>query len=227
MAAGTITIGDLEVNRLGYGAMRITGEGIWGPPRDHDESLAVLRRAVELGVTLIDTADSYGPNVSEELIAEALYPYPDGLVIATKGGKVRPGPGRVGRRRTARAPPRGVPRLAGAPAARADRRLPAPRPRPERPARGVGRHPEGAAGRGQDPPHRALERQRRRARARRGGRADRVGAEPVPRRRPLLGGCARGVRAARDPVPALVSARRRQGRLAGRRARRAAEPLSR
>ena len=94
MAAGTITIGDLEVNRLGYGAMRITGEGIWGPPRDHDGSLAVLRRAVELGVTLIDTADSYGPNVSEELIAEALHPYPDGLVIATKGGKVRPGPGR-------------------------------------------------------------------------------------------------------------------------------------
>src|SRR5580693_7602504 len=74
--------------------MRITGEGIWGPPRDRDEAIRVLRRAVELGVTLIDTADSYGPNVSEELIAEALHPYPDGLVIATKGGKVRPGPGR-------------------------------------------------------------------------------------------------------------------------------------
>ena len=93
MPAGTIRIGGLEVNRLGFGAMRITGEGVWGPPRDHDESVSVLRRAVELGVTLIDTADSYGPNVSEELIAEALYPYPDGLVIATKGGKVRPGPG--------------------------------------------------------------------------------------------------------------------------------------
>ncbi len=93
MAAGTITIGDLEVGRLGFGAMRITGEGIWGPPRDHDEAIRVLRRAVELGVTLIDTADSYGPNVSEELIAEALYPYPAGLVVATKGGKVRPGPG--------------------------------------------------------------------------------------------------------------------------------------
>jgi aryl-alcohol dehydrogenase-like predicted oxidoreductase len=91
--AGTIRIGDLEVGRLGFGAMRITGDGIWGPPRDHDEALRVLRRAVELGVTLIDTADSYGPDVSEELIAEALYPYPDGLVIATKGGKVRPGPG--------------------------------------------------------------------------------------------------------------------------------------
>ena len=93
MGAGTIRIGDLEVDRLGYGAMRITGAGIWGPPRDRDESIRVLRRAVELGVTLIDTADSYGPNVSEELIAEALHPYPAGLVIATKGGKVRPGPG--------------------------------------------------------------------------------------------------------------------------------------
>jgi aryl-alcohol dehydrogenase-like predicted oxidoreductase len=78
---------------MGYGAMRITGEGIWGPPADHDACIAVLRRAVELGVNFIDTADSYGPYVSEELIAEALYPYPDDLVIATKGGLVRPGPG--------------------------------------------------------------------------------------------------------------------------------------
>src|SRR4249920_1067903 len=93
MPAGSIRIGGLEVNRLGFGAMRIPGEGIWGPPRDHDESLSVLRHAVELGVTLIDTADSYGPNVSEELIAEALYPYPDRLVIATKGGLLRTGPG--------------------------------------------------------------------------------------------------------------------------------------
>jgi aryl-alcohol dehydrogenase-like predicted oxidoreductase len=93
VAVGSIRIGDLDVYRLGFGAMRITGEGTWGPPRDPDGALAVLRRAVELGVTLIDTADSYGPNVSEELIAEALFPYPDGLVIATKGGKVRPGPG--------------------------------------------------------------------------------------------------------------------------------------
>jgi aryl-alcohol dehydrogenase-like predicted oxidoreductase len=93
MAAGTIRIGDLEVGRLGFGAMRITGEGIWGPPRDHDESIRVLRRAVELGATLIDTADSYGPEVSEELIAEALAPYADGVVIATKGGLLRPGPG--------------------------------------------------------------------------------------------------------------------------------------
>jgi aryl-alcohol dehydrogenase-like predicted oxidoreductase len=92
-AAGTFRIGgDLPVARLGFGAMRVTGEGVWGPPDDREEALRVLRRAVELGVTLIDTADSYGPNVSEELIAAALHPYPDELVIATKGGLVRPGP---------------------------------------------------------------------------------------------------------------------------------------
>src|SRR5260221_671840 len=77
---------------LGFGAMRMTGPGIWGPPEDHDEAIAVLRRAVELGINLIDTANSYGPEVSENLIAEALYPYPADLVIATKGGLVRPGP---------------------------------------------------------------------------------------------------------------------------------------
>ncbi|GAA4084966.1 aldo/keto reductase [Mucilaginibacter panaciglaebae] len=89
----TFTIGgDLPVSRLGYGAMRITGQGIWGPPKDHDESIRVLKRAVELGVNFIDTADSYGPHVSEELIAEALHPYPTGLVIATKGGLERTGP---------------------------------------------------------------------------------------------------------------------------------------
>jgi len=93
-AAGTFTIGgDLTVNRLGYGAMRITGAGVWGPPADKAASLSTLRRAIELGVNLIDTADSYGPGTSEELIAEALYPYPAGLVIATKGGWERPGPG--------------------------------------------------------------------------------------------------------------------------------------
>lgn len=92
--AGTVTLGgDLTVNRMGYGAMRITGKGIWGPPADRAGALATLRRAVELGVNFIDTADSYGPFVSEELIAEALYPYPKGLVITTKGGWERHGPG--------------------------------------------------------------------------------------------------------------------------------------
>jgi pyridoxine 4-dehydrogenase len=91
--AGTLPLGDLRVRRLGFGAMRITGQGVWGPPADHDGALAVLRRALELGTNLIDTADSYGPHVSEELIAEALHPYPEGLVIATKGGFTRPGPG--------------------------------------------------------------------------------------------------------------------------------------
>src|ERR1700761_8125096 len=92
-AAGTFTIGgDLTVNRMGYGAMRITGPGIWGEPQDRTAALNTLRRAAELEVNLIDTADSYGPNVSEELIAEALYPYPEGLGIATKGGWERPGP---------------------------------------------------------------------------------------------------------------------------------------
>jgi aryl-alcohol dehydrogenase-like predicted oxidoreductase len=90
---GTIQIGECRVRRLGFGAMRITGPGIWGPPRDHDEAIAVLRRVVELGVNLIDTADSYGPEVSEELIAEALHPYPEDLLIATKGGLLRTGPG--------------------------------------------------------------------------------------------------------------------------------------
>jgi len=91
--AGDVLLGaEISVHRLGFGAMRLTGEGIWGQPKDRNKALAVLRKAVELDVNFIDTADSYGPNVSEELIAEALYPYPAGLVIATKGGWNRPGP---------------------------------------------------------------------------------------------------------------------------------------
>jgi pyridoxine 4-dehydrogenase len=94
-AAGTMDVGgDLTVNRLGFGAMRITGEGIWGDPPDIEQAKATLRRALELGVNFIDTASSYGPEVSERLIGDTLYPYPDDLVIATKGGLVRPGPGR-------------------------------------------------------------------------------------------------------------------------------------
>lgn len=91
--AGQVSLGgEFPVNRLGYGAMRLTGTGIWGPPKDRQSALQVLRRAIELGVNFIDTADSYGPHVNEELIAEALFPYPSGLVIATKGGWNRPGP---------------------------------------------------------------------------------------------------------------------------------------
>jgi pyridoxine 4-dehydrogenase len=91
--SATFRIGERDVDRLGFGAMRLTGPGIWGPPADPDECIAVLRRAVELGVDLIDTADSYGPHVSEELIARALHPYPENLLIATKAGLVRTGPG--------------------------------------------------------------------------------------------------------------------------------------
>ena len=94
-SAGTFDLGgDLKVVRMGFGAMRITGEGIWGKPEDPEEARTVLRRAIELGINLIDTADSYGPEVSERLIGETLHPYPEGLVIATKGGLTRPGPGR-------------------------------------------------------------------------------------------------------------------------------------
>lgn len=94
-AAGELTLGgDMPLHRLGYGAMRITGQGIWGEPEDRDGAIALLRRLVDLEVNFIDTADSYGPGVSEELIAEALHPYPPDLVIATKGGLTRPGPGR-------------------------------------------------------------------------------------------------------------------------------------
>lgn len=93
-AAGLLKVGDREVNRMGFGAMRITGHGIIGAPDDRDEAIRVLRRAVELGITFIDTADSYGPEISENLIAEALHPYPDDLLIATKAGFLRPGPSR-------------------------------------------------------------------------------------------------------------------------------------
>jgi aryl-alcohol dehydrogenase-like predicted oxidoreductase len=94
-AAGTFTLGgDLPVVRLGYGTMQLPGKGVWGPPKDHDEAIRVLRRAVELGITFFDTADSYGPNVAEELLHEALHPYADDLVIATKAGLTRQGPNR-------------------------------------------------------------------------------------------------------------------------------------
>ncbi len=90
---GTLTLGSFTVHRLGFGTMQLTGSGVWGPPDDHDGAIAVLRRAVEMGVDLLDTADSYGPDVAEELVKEALHPYPEGLRIATKAGFLRPGPG--------------------------------------------------------------------------------------------------------------------------------------
>lgn len=93
-ASGTFVIGDIPVHRLGFGAMQLTGDGVWGEPEDHNEAMAVLRRALDLGINLIDTADSYGPEVSERLIAEALHPYPESLLIATKAGFQRPGPNR-------------------------------------------------------------------------------------------------------------------------------------
>jgi aryl-alcohol dehydrogenase-like predicted oxidoreductase len=94
LSSGTFSLGGREIHRLGFGAMRITGDGVWGEPADRTECVAVLRRAVELGVDLIDTADSYGPGVSEDIIFEALHPYPEGLVIATKAGLTRQGPGK-------------------------------------------------------------------------------------------------------------------------------------
>ena len=125
-AAGTIDVGgDLTVNRMGFGAMRITGNGIWGEPPSRDQAIATLRRVVELGVNFIDTADSYGPSVSEELIAEALYPYPDDLVIATKGGQLRPGPNRWDTGRASRAPAGGMRGQPAAAAAGADPAVPA------------------------------------------------------------------------------------------------------
>ncbi len=138
--AGTIDVGgDLTVNRLGFGAMRITGDGIWGEPPDAERAKNALRRAVELGVNFIDTADSYGPDVSERLIAETLRPYPDDLVIATKGGLVRPGPGRWdadGRPEHLREALEGSLRRLQA---RHDRPVPAAPSRPEGPAERVDR----------------------------------------------------------------------------------------
>ena len=102
--SGTFEIAGKTVHRLGFGAMRLTGQGVWGPPRDRDECVRVVRRAVELGVDFIDTADSYGPYVSEEIIREALHPYPEQVLVATKAGLVRHGPGRLAARRPPRVP---------------------------------------------------------------------------------------------------------------------------
>jgi len=139
-AAGTLSVGgDLSVNRMGFGAMRITGPDIWGEPQDPAQARAVLHRALDLGVNFIDTADAYGPEVSERLIAQALYPYPRGLLIATKGGLMRPSPVEWIAQRATRAPARGVRGEPQAPEARAHRPVPAAPHRPGGAARGVDR----------------------------------------------------------------------------------------
>ena len=192
-ASGTFPIaGELEVNRLGFGAMRLTGPGITGPPADVDNARAVLRRAVELGVNHIDTADAYGPDVSEELIAEALHPYPDASSSRRRAGWCATGEGgewpKDGRPEHLREACEGSLRRLRA---RADRRLlPAP-PRPRGALRGVGRRAEGAQGRGQDPPRRGLEREPRAARDRPRDRRHRPRPEPVQPHRPPLAGRAR------------------------------------
>ena len=213
-ASGTFPIaGELEVNRLGFGAMRLTGPGITGPPADVDNARAVLRRAVELGVNHIDTADAYGPDVSEELIAEALHPYPDDLVIATKGGLVRTGERgewpKDGRPEHLREACEGSLRRLRVDAHR--RLLPAS-PRPRGPLRGVRRRAEGAQGRGQDPPRRGLERERGAAGDRPRHRRHRPRPEPVQPHRPPLAGRARHLRGGGDRVRPVGAARRGRAR---------------
>ena len=206
-AAGTVTLGDLTVNRMGFGAMRLTGSGVWGDPPDREGAKAVLRRAVELGVTLIDTAASYGPEVNEELIAETLHPYPEGLVVATKGGLTRPGPGRW--------QPDGRPETLRESLDGSLRRLRLERidlyqlhsVDPQVPL-------EESVG--------ALAELQRQGKIRHVGLSNvdarqlataqeivpsRLGPEPLQRRRPLLGPRARRMRAGWDRVPALVPAR--------------------
>src|SRR5215472_17241422 len=172
-AAGTIDVGgDLTVNRMGFGAMRITGQGIWGPPPNREQAQAVLRRTVELGVNFIDTADSYGPEVSEALIADTLYPYPGDLVIATKGGLVRPGPGRW-QPAPAQAGPDSA--VSAAPAGSEGALC--------RVRRRAGRAQE----RGQDPPHRDLQRDREPAARGPAAHAGGVGAKPLQPRGQVVG----------------------------------------
>ena len=131
MEKQTLSIGDLTVNRLGFGAMRVCGPSVWGPPKDRKHAHEVLRRAYELGANFFDTADSYGPHVDEELIAEALHPYPKDLVIATKGGLVRPRPGAWPEDGRPEHLKQAIEGSAEAPQGRKDRPVPAARHRPE------------------------------------------------------------------------------------------------
>ena len=209
--AGLVDLGPFTVNRLGYGAMRITGPGIWGEPRDPAEARRVLRPRREGSRRQPHRpAHSYGPEVSERLIAEALHPYPDDLVIATKSGLERGGPdtwwadGRAGG---------AAPRLRAQPRAAAPgahRRVPAARRRFHGPVRGVPRDAGQPAARGQDPGDRRLQRHRGPARAGSGPDDDRLGAEPLQRRRPRLRRRAGDLRARGPRLHPLVPARRRQ-----------------
>src|SRR4029450_3068719 len=228
-AAGTITIGgDLTVNRLGLGAMRITGRGIWGEPPDVDEAKVVLRRAIELDVNFIDTADSYGPEVSENLIAEALYPYPDDLVIATKGGLERPGPGRwpangrpdhlkeacdgsLRRLRVEqiqlyqfhRPDPAGPFGEASGAAPRRAPAAPVRRAGPVGAVRRVDRCAARAPARGEDPPHRTEQRVGSAAPRSATPHTDCVRPEPLQPRRPRVGPGDRRVRAGTTGIPTV------------------------
>ena len=202
-SSGTFTLGAgsdgaTTVHRLGYGAMQICGPGVWDEPADRAGCIAVLRRAVDMGVDLIDTADSYGPEVSERLIFEALHPYPEGLVIATKAGLTRQGPGSVAPRRPARVPPPAVRAQPPAPRRGAHRPVPAAPHRPQGAGRRAVRPPRRPRVRGQGAPGGPVPGHGGGARGGPGRRAGGVGAEPlqpdqpVVRRRP---GPLRGARA--------------------------------
>ncbi len=203
-AGGVIHLGrDLTVNRLGFGAMRITGPGILGEPPDRAQATAVLRRAVELGVNFIDTADSYGPHVSENLIAEALAPLPAGPGAGHQGWSGTPRSRPVDSERPPGAPPPGLRRQPPPVAARPDTALPVPPARPRRPARRVDRRPGRAAGGGQDPPSRAVQRHRGAAGRGPADHGRRLGPESLQRPRPPLGGPGRPLPARRPGVPAV------------------------
>ena len=210
MPADTISFGDVQVHRLGFGAMRITGRGIWGAPPDRDRAIRVLRDAVHAGVQIIDTADSYGPSTSEELIAEALHPYPEDLLIATKAGFDRPAPwqwvpnGRPEHLRQA------VEGSLSTAALRAARAAAAAHGRSSCAARRVAGHPRRAPTRGQDRATRAFQRRRRRTDRGPLDRRHRVRAGQVRPDRSHQRAGARSMRTARPAVPAVAPARWRR-----------------
>ena len=208
--------GDLTVHRLGYGAMQITGPGVWGEPVDRAEALAVLRRTVELGINLIDTADSYGPYVSEDLIREALHPYPAGLVIATKAGLARTGPNKW--------TPLGRPEYLRQECEMSLRRLAVDPHRPvsvaphrsRRAGCGSVRRPSRSAERGEGSPYRSVGSRRRRHSGSPTDRPDRDGAEPVQPGRPQCRSRARLLHPRKHRLHSLVPAGDRRARQAGR-----------